>query len=192
MLEEGWSQVRHHGWIGDADPATHIEHSLAMLDWTTRWLAGWEGRRAADLGSGAGIPGLVWALALPDSTTLHLVERSRRRAAFLRLMTARLSLGPRVRVWDEPAETVGLGGDAGRLEVVVARSFGPPRVVAAVAERLLGPEGVLVVSGPPGSGGDRWEDDVVEARGWVVLGARHHPAVVALTRRAPAQPNAAT
>ncbi len=42
-----------------------------------------------DLGSGVGLPGLVIALALPD-TQVVLVERRRRRAAFLSLACGRL------------------------------------------------------------------------------------------------------
>ncbi len=45
----------------------------------------------ADLGSGAGLPGIPLALALPD-TTVALIERSGRRAGFLRNCRAVLGL----------------------------------------------------------------------------------------------------
>lgn len=44
-----------------------------------------------DVGSGAGLPGVVIAAALPEAT-VHLVERRRRRAAFLELVVANLGL----------------------------------------------------------------------------------------------------
>lgn len=44
-----------------------------------------------DVGSGAGLPGVVIAAALPEAT-VHLVERRRRRAAFLDLAVANLGL----------------------------------------------------------------------------------------------------
>lgn len=44
-----------------------------------------------DVGSGAGLPGIVIALALPQAT-VHLVERRRRRTAFLELACANLGL----------------------------------------------------------------------------------------------------
>lgn len=45
-----------------------------------------------DLGSGAGLPGIVVAAELPGAT-VHLVERRRRRGAFLEMVAARLELG---------------------------------------------------------------------------------------------------
>ena len=44
-----------------------------------------------DVGSGAGLPGIPLALALPHHT-LHLVERRSRRAAFLKLVSGQLGL----------------------------------------------------------------------------------------------------
>ena len=44
-----------------------------------------------DLGSGAGLPGIVVAAELPGAT-VHLVERRRRRGAFLEMAVARLGL----------------------------------------------------------------------------------------------------
>jgi len=45
-----------------------------------------------DVGSGAGLPGVVIAAALPGAD-VHLVERRHRRAAFLELAVAQLGLG---------------------------------------------------------------------------------------------------
>ncbi len=47
--------------------------------------------RILDVGSGVGLPGVVIALALPHSAVL-LVERRKRRCAFLRLVVAHLNI----------------------------------------------------------------------------------------------------
>ncbi|HXX50372.1 MAG TPA: 16S rRNA (guanine(527)-N(7))-methyltransferase RsmG [Xanthobacteraceae bacterium] len=58
----------------------HIADSLQLLALAP------EARRWADLGSGAGFPGLVIACALADSlpAEVHLVESNKKKAAFLR------------------------------------------------------------------------------------------------------------
>lgn len=75
-----------------------------------------------DVGSGAGLPGIVLALARPD-LTVTLVESMARRTAFLDEMVDLLSLGDRVDVVRARAEEC-----PGRLppaDVVVARALAP-------------------------------------------------------------------
>ena len=55
-----------------------------------------EGSTVADVGSGAGLPGLVWALVRPD-LTITLIEPLLRRATFLSEAVVELSLEDRVR-----------------------------------------------------------------------------------------------
>ena len=50
------------------------------------------GETVLDVGSGAGLPGIPIALALPHHT-LHLIERRSRRAAFLKLVSSQIGLG---------------------------------------------------------------------------------------------------
>jgi 16S rRNA (guanine527-N7)-methyltransferase len=94
-------------------------------------------RRAVDLGSGAGIPGIPIAIALPDLDVV-LVESRRARAAFLELVVAELGL-PRATVAAGRAEEL-----AGGFDVALARGFAPPGRTWAVAERLLAPDGRLL------------------------------------------------
>ncbi len=54
-----------------------------------------EGESVADIGTGAGLPGLVLALARPDLRVV-LVEPLERRCVFLQEMIARFRLAPRV------------------------------------------------------------------------------------------------
>jgi len=102
-----------------------------------------------DLGSGGGVPGLVLA-ARWEGATLTLIEAGTRRAVFLRRAVLDLGLEERVRVAGERAETVGRAeGQRGAADVVTARSFGRPAVVAECAAPLLRTGGLLVVSEPP-------------------------------------------
>ena len=56
-----------------------------------------EQARIADIGSGAGLPGLVWALARPDCS-VTLVEPLQRRTSFLSEVVTELGLDDRVQV----------------------------------------------------------------------------------------------
>ncbi|MGI8808393.1 MAG: 16S rRNA (guanine(527)-N(7))-methyltransferase RsmG [Acidimicrobiales bacterium] len=116
---------------------------------------GWPGR-AADLGSGAGLPGLPLALCFTDCTWT-LVESVRRRAEFLVRAVRLLGIADRVQVARERAEVVGRDpAFRGQLDLVVARSFGPPAAVAECAAPLLVIDGRVVVSEPPGGAPARW------------------------------------
>lgn len=87
-----------------------------------------------------------------------LVDRRRRSAAFVAGAVAELGWAGRVLVLEVRAED--LGRDPQRREqaaLVVARGFGPPAVVAECAAPLLRADGLLVVSEPPASAGQRWD-----------------------------------
>ena len=77
------------------------------------------GADVCDVGSGAGLPGLVLALARPDLSVL-LVEPLERRAAFLQEAVELLGLG-QVRVTRARAEELGLLA----ADVVTARAVAP-------------------------------------------------------------------
>jgi 16S rRNA (guanine527-N7)-methyltransferase len=92
----------------------------------------------ADLGSGAGLPGLVLAAALPDRE-VHLVESDRRKAAFLIDAAARMGL-PKVKVHPQRIEDATLPP----LVAVTARALAPLNGLLAHAMRLLAPKGVAI------------------------------------------------
>jgi 16S rRNA (guanine527-N7)-methyltransferase len=98
---------------------------------------------ALDLGSGAGLPGIVVAIARP-SLRVGLVEVRRRRVAFLELAVERLGLS-NVAVLPLPA---------GRLDRVVdvcfARALAGLSKTWEIARHLLRPEGRLVYFGGEG------------------------------------------
>lgn len=100
----------------------------------------------ADIGSGAGLPGLVWALVRPD-LTLVLIESLLRRATFLTECVHSLDLADRVTVVRDRAESVAGGPKAGRpgqMDVVTARAVAPLGALAAWGAPLLAPGGVLL------------------------------------------------
>ena len=121
--------------VADPNPATiwarHVADSLQLLP-----LMSGRPPPAADLGSGAGFPSLV--LAIASGQPFHLIEADRRKAAFLR---------EAVRVTGAPATVHAERIEAARLapvEVVTARACAPLPRLLGYAERLLGPAGVLL------------------------------------------------
>jgi 16S rRNA (guanine527-N7)-methyltransferase len=90
-----------------------------------------------DLGSGAGLPGIVVAVALPEVRVV-LVDRRAKRAAFLELAVEDLGL-PNAEVLASPVEQLTEPADA-----CLARAFAPLERSWEVAERVLRSRGRLV------------------------------------------------
>lgn len=92
-----------------------------------------------DLGSGAGLPGVVLALLLPG-VQVTLLERMERRARFLTQCVAELDLG-NATVLRASAEEV-----AGRVgaDVVTARAVAPLDRLAGLAAGLVRPGGLIL------------------------------------------------
>ena len=93
--------------------------------------------RLADLGSGAGLPGLV--LAIMGVGEVHLIEADRRKAQFLKEAARRLELGT-VRVHAVRIETLDLV-----VDVVTARALAPLSAFLPLAVPLLAPGGRLLL-----------------------------------------------
>jgi len=115
----------------------HLADSLAGLDID---LINKDGRDVADLGAGAGFPGVALAVALPGAH-VRLVESQRRKCEFLeRLLTAAgienaSVVCARAEEWRE-----GLAGN----DVVLARALAAQPVVLEYAAPLLRLGGALV------------------------------------------------
>jgi 16S rRNA (guanine527-N7)-methyltransferase len=114
----------------------HIADSLSALALEPVRAA----REIADLGSGAGFPGIALAVALPPAR-VALVESAARRCEFLVRMcsAARASNARVVRARAEEWPD-GLGAH----DLVTARALAPLGVVCEYAAPLLAPEGTLV------------------------------------------------
>jgi 16S rRNA (guanine527-N7)-methyltransferase len=96
-------------------------------------------RTALDLGSGAGLPGVVVALACP-AIQMTLVESQRRRVAFLELAVERLELS-NVRLGASRVEELPEGT---RADLCLSRAFGSPQRSWTAAEPYLSETGRLV------------------------------------------------
>ncbi len=98
-----------------------------------------EGATVCDVGSGAGLPGVVLAIARPD-LTVTLVEPLLRRTTFLAEVVADLGLAA-VSVERSRADT--LHGKA-RFDVVTSRAVAPLARLLEWSMPLVEPEGVMV------------------------------------------------
>lgn len=108
-----------------------------------------------DLGSGAGFPGLI--LALASNRPTHLIESDRRKAAFL--IEAARTLGlPLVKIHPTRIEAVTLPPAA----VVSARALAPLPDLLRHAHKLLAPGGIALF--PKGRTAE--QELTAAARGW--------------------------
>lgn len=98
-----------------------------------------EGARVADIGSGAGLPGLVLAIARPD-ITITLVEPLLRRTTFLEETVAALEL-TNVVVVRGRADSLHGKSD---FDVVTSRAVAPLDRLLEWSMPLVAPEGVLL------------------------------------------------
>jgi 16S rRNA (guanine527-N7)-methyltransferase len=116
----------------------HIADSLSGLDFEQLTDAG----RVADIGSGAGLPGLVIAASLPEAR-VDLIESVSRKCSFLRRAVERLGLENAEVVC---ARTESWSADRGReaYGAVTARAIGRLRTVAELASPLLRDGGHLL------------------------------------------------
>jgi 16S rRNA (guanine527-N7)-methyltransferase len=113
------------------------------------------GAEVADVGSGAGLPGLVWAIVRPD-LRVTLIEPLLRRATFLSEAAAELELGDRVAVVRDRAEHV--AGERA-FDVVTARAVAPLERLLGWTLPLLRDHGQLLALK-----GQSAEDEIVAAR----------------------------
>lgn len=93
-----------------------------------------------DIGSGAGLPAIPLALALPK-LQVTLVETAGKKARFLREAVRMLGLTDRVRVLSARAEAV---EEHGRHDCLSARAFGTLEQILDVGGHLLRPGGRLL------------------------------------------------
>jgi 16S rRNA (guanine527-N7)-methyltransferase len=114
----------------------HIADSLAGLEVPDVRKA----RLMADIGAGAGLPGLVLAAALPEAQVV-LVEATARKCEFIRQAVSAMGLGNAEVVCSRAEQW---SGGLGRCDVVCARALAPLAVLCEYAAPLLRDRGVLV------------------------------------------------
>jgi 16S rRNA (guanine527-N7)-methyltransferase len=119
--------------VGPGPLAPHFEDAARAVSWL-------DARGAwADLGSGAGFPGVALAARFPDAQ-ITLAESRQRRVSFLRQVAARAGVQD-LTVFHGRTETLADGAWDG----VVSRAYRPPADYLGDALRLLKPGGVALL-----------------------------------------------
>jgi 16S rRNA (guanine527-N7)-methyltransferase len=123
------------GMVAPTDPDTFISRHVADSLRVVPHIG--SATTLADLGSGAGLPGIPVALACPE-LSVSLVEQRRQRVAFLEYAVETLGL-QRVTVVHGAASKL-----AGRFDVVTARALGDVGTTWRLAAPLIAAEGRLI------------------------------------------------
>lgn len=132
----------------DAVWERHVDDCLQLADLHP------QARSWVDLGSGAGLPGLIIA-AVDPANQVVLVESDKRKCAFLRSTAARMGVTAEVR--EQRIEAVPRPDPP--PDIVTARGLASLSRLFAYAQPLLGPTTVCVF--PKGR---RYEEELTEAR----------------------------
>jgi 16S rRNA (guanine527-N7)-methyltransferase len=124
------------------DPAqawkVHVADSLSGLE-----VAGLrQATRIADIGSGAGFPGLVLAVALPTAQ-VDLIESVGRKCDFIRRAIAAAGIA-NAKVINARSEDLARGEGREAYDAATARAVGRLSTLAELASPLLAEDGVLV------------------------------------------------
>ena len=145
MLEALAAEPDPHTTVSEPEAAlqAHVADSLSGLE--VKELA--RARRMADVGAGAGFPGLALAVALPSARVDLIESAGRKTAVIARLIQAgkiedARAVTARAEEWGATPSTLGGGGQA--YDAVVARAVGALAVLVEYAAPLLDVGGVFV------------------------------------------------
>lgn len=132
-LIEKWNRVYNLTAVRERDKmlSHHVLDSLAVAPHIA-------GETLADVGSGAGLPGIPLALARPFAH-VTLLEASHKKSAFLRQAAIELAL-PNVEVVNTRVETWGAPRE---YDIVISRAFSDLAEFVTLAGRLCSRQGVL-------------------------------------------------
>lgn len=147
------------------DPAeiwrVHIADSLSGIEAGELGAA----RRIADVGAGAGLPGLVLAAALPGAQ-VDLIESIRRKSEFIDRATASIGI-VNARAVNARAETLAAREGKEAYDAVTARAVGRLASLSELASPLLAEGGVLVCW--KGRRDQHEEAEAVRAAPWLAV-----------------------
>lgn len=134
-LTQKWNKVYNLTALHDAQTMLthHVLDSLAVAPHIKN------AQRILDVGSGAGLPGIPLALALPD-THVTLLDSNHKKAAFLQQAVIELQLN-NVNVLCERIEKLQYNQI---LSIVISRAFAELPKFVALAGRLIAPGGMLI------------------------------------------------
>ena len=164
-LLEVLEEARVVGDLGPAELSSHLRNARALAAGVVA------PGRFLDLGTGAGVPGLVLALEWP-SARVTLLDGSTARIERLHERIGRLGLEGRVEARAARAEEAGhLPEFREQFDLLTARSFGTPATTAECGAGLVAVGGILAVSEPPHSEGQRWNDQALAGLGLAIEGS---------------------
>jgi 16S rRNA (guanine527-N7)-methyltransferase len=139
LLEENKKQNLISRKAGTEEIEQHIKDSVAILKWVSL-----TDQQVIDIGSGAGFPGLILAMACPESS-VTLVESDLKKSGFLQYVCSELELS-NVTIIRDRVETLGQAGEhRNRYDVCTCRAVAAMRVVLEYGIPLLKPEGQLLL-----------------------------------------------
>lgn len=130
-----WNRTYNLTGIRDPDELVerHLVESLALAPLL-------RGKRIADVGTGAGLPGIPLAIVAPERRFV-LIESRAKRVYFLRHVVMTLGLGnaevAHARVEDLPCERP--------FDTVLARAVAPPAALVAMTRHLTAPGTILLL-----------------------------------------------
>lgn len=173
-LEDVLGTAQRLGTLGSLPIPDVIAHSRQFVE----ALANTTGS-VMDIGTGAGVPGLIIAVDRPDLTLVLTDRREARMDALARGVTA-MGIRDRVKVLTADVAVLGQNPEhAAKYDAVVCRGFASPEVTATLARPLLKNGGTLIVSEPPVLDPSRWPTDLLNRLGFDPPEFR--PGVVCLT-----------
>ncbi len=131
-LLEKWNRVYNLTAVRERDKMVvyHLLDSLAVLPYVS-------GKRVADIGTGAGLPGMVLAMVDPQRQ-YYLVESNSKRTTFMQQVRMQLKLdnveiiARRVEDW-QPAE---------KIDCIMSRAFAELELFIRLTRHLLAPGGM--------------------------------------------------
>lgn len=155
-----FSAAQRIGALGAQPVKDMITHACAFADALPQSV-----QTCVDLGSGAGVPGLVIAIARPEIQLTLVDRRSKRTDALLRAVKA-LGIEDRISVVCADVESFARTTDTKHhFDAACARGFGPPEFTLKWSAELVHTGGVIVVSEPPLGSPDRWQGIDLSALG---------------------------
>jgi 16S rRNA (guanine527-N7)-methyltransferase len=142
-----WNQTL--SLVSRKDPAAALERLLFESLELAHEL-GLEHGRIADIGSGAGFPGIVWALAYPR-VEVTMIERRERRALFLERVCRTLPVEGAAAVTMDALDAARRPDFQNAFDLVVTMAVGNPSSLAEAVEALITTQGRFASTIPASS-----------------------------------------